>query len=84
MIHVVGKNSPGDNCGGHIDHVVFNCSDYSGVRARLDACGATQKEKTQPKVNVHQIFVETPEGVRLWLIFNYQKYLKDTDQKAAT
>ena len=84
VIHVVGKGSPGDTGGGRIDHVAFNCSDYPGVKARLDACGATQKEQTQPKIGVHQIFVEIPEGVWLELIFNYEQYLTDTDQKAAT
>ena len=84
VIHVVGKESPGDTGGGRIDHVAFNCSDYPGVKARLDACGATQKEQTQPNVGVHQIFVEIPEGVWLELIFNYEQYLTDTDQKAAT
>ena len=62
VIHMVGKDSPGDTGGGHIDHMALNCSDYSGVKAHLYACGATQKEKTQPKFGVHQIFVETPEG----------------------
>ena len=62
VIHMVGKDSPGDTGGGHIDHVAVNRSDYLGMKAHLDACGATQKEKTQPKFGVHQIFVETPEG----------------------
>ena len=38
VIHVVGKDSPGDTGGGHIKHVAINCS---GVKARLDACSAT-------------------------------------------
>ena len=46
VIHVVGKDSPGDTGGGPIDHVAFNFSDYSGVKARLGACCATHKEKT--------------------------------------
>ena len=65
VIHMVGKDSPGDTGGGHIDHVTVDRSDYLGMKAHLDACGATQKEKTQPKFGVHQIFVETPEGVQL-------------------
>ena len=65
VIHMVGKDSPGDTGGGHIDHVAVNRSDYLGMKAHLDACGATQKEKTQPKFGAHQIFVETPEGVQL-------------------
>ena len=62
VIHMVGKDSPGDTGGGHIDHMALNCSDYSGVKAHLYACGATQKKKTRPKFGVHQIFVETSEG----------------------
>ena len=84
VIRVVGKDSPGDTGVGRIDHVALNCSNYPGVKTRLDSCGAAQKEQTKTKVSVHQIFVVIPEGVWLELIFNYEQYLTDTDQKAAT
>ena len=84
MIHLVDKDSPGKTGGCPIDPVAFNCSDYSLVKARLNAYGATQKEQTRPRVGVRKIFVRTPKGVWLELIFNYEQYLKDTDPKAAT
>ena len=84
MIYVVGKDPPGDTGDGRIDHVAFYCPDYSGVKAGLNACGAIHKKKTHPKVGAHQVFVETPEGMWLELILNYERDLKDTDQNSAT
>ena len=81
VIHLVGKSSPGLNGGGRVDHIAFNCSDYPALRARLDKVGANLTEQSQPKIDVHQIFVETPEGVWLELVFNYQEYLNDIDEQ---
>ncbi len=81
VIHLVGKSSPGLNGGGRVDHIAFNCSDYRALKARLDKVGANLKEQSQPEIGVHQIFVETPEGVWLELVFNYQEYLHDIDEQ---
>jgi len=76
VVHIVERDTPGAHGCGRIDHVAFNCTDYLAVKARLDACGATQKEQTLPEVGVHQIFVESPEGVWLELIFDINAYRK--------
>jgi len=81
VIHLVDKGPVGANGGGRVDHIAFNCSDYPAMKARLDKVGANITEQSQPEINVHQIFVETPEGVWLELVFNYQKYLNDIDKK---
>ncbi len=79
-VHIVGRDAPDGHGSARIDHVAFNCTDYPGVKARLDAFGAKQKEQTQPAVGVHQIFVETPEGVWLELVFQIDDYRKSVGE----
>lgn len=74
VVHVVGRDAPEAAGCGRVDHLAFNCSDYAGVKARIDAYGANQKEQTLDQVGVHQIFVESPEGVWLELIFPIEEY----------
>ncbi len=74
VVHVVHSDNPGDTGSGRIDHAAFNCTDYAAVKSRLDGCDVTVREQTQPEIAVHQIFVESPEGVWLELVFDIDDY----------
>lgn len=69
VVHIVGRDAQGAEGCGRIDHIAFSCSDYATVKARVDASGANQMEQTLDDVGVHQIFVESPEGVWIELVF---------------
>ena len=74
VVHIVHSDKPGEHGCGRVDHVAFNCSDYTAVKSRLDECGVNQKEQTQPSIGVHQIFAESPEGVWVELVFDIEEY----------
>ena len=82
-LHIVEREPRADSGTGRIDHVAFNCSDYPDVKARLEAHGATIEEQTLPDVGVHQIFVESLEGVWLELVFDYAEYRASIGDAAA-
>ncbi len=69
VVHIVGRDAAGAEGCGRIDHIAFQCSDYAGFKAKLDWLGVPQKEQTLPDAGVHQIFVESPEGVWIELVF---------------
>ena len=55
--------------GGAVDHLAFVASNLETVRARIDAAGVAFRERTVPSLNLHQIFVEDPNGVTIELNF---------------
>ena len=54
---------------GQIDHAVFNCSDYPGIKNKLDAHDVNQTEQTLEPAGVRRNFVEIQKGAWLELIF---------------
>lgn len=82
MVHLVGYD-PADTEGlksylgdkplgdgtGTIDHVAFVATDLPGLKARLDQAGVGYRERTVPTLDLHQLFVEDPNGVTLELNF---------------
>lgn len=84
VVHVVGidPDDPsgliaylGDKAGdisdgtGMIDHVAFVAQDVPAMRERFQAHGAAFRERTVPSLNLHQIFLEDPNGVTIELNF---------------
>lgn len=74
-IHVVDRSRPEIRGTGRIDHFGFEASDYAGTKARLDAYGVNLMEQNLPAIGLHQIFVESPEGVWVELNFKLDDYL---------
>jgi catechol 2,3-dioxygenase-like lactoylglutathione lyase family enzyme len=83
MVHLVGYD-PNDAAGlkqylgdkpladggtGTIDHVAFVARDLPALKARLDGAGCAYRERTVPSLDLHQLFVEDPNGVTLELNF---------------
>jgi catechol 2,3-dioxygenase-like lactoylglutathione lyase family enzyme len=55
--------------GGTIHHVALNCTDYEGMRARLDRHGIQISENLVPQVRLRQLFCHDPNGIMLELNF---------------
>ncbi len=54
---------------GAIDHVAFVGSDLGGMRERFQAAQVPFRERTVPTLNLHQVFLEDPNGVTIELNF---------------
>jgi catechol 2,3-dioxygenase-like lactoylglutathione lyase family enzyme len=74
VIHIVDRSRPEVSGTGRIDHFGFDASDYAGLKARIEAYGARTMEQTLPAIGLHQIFVESPEGVWIELNFSFEDY----------
>jgi catechol 2,3-dioxygenase-like lactoylglutathione lyase family enzyme len=55
--------------GGVVHHVALSCTDYQGVRARLQALDLAFVESDYPQIGLRQIFVSEPDGVLFELNF---------------
>ena len=64
----LGDKPLGDGTGS-IDHVAFVANDLPALKARLDKARIGYRERTVPTLNLHQLFVEDPNGVTLELNF---------------
>jgi catechol 2,3-dioxygenase-like lactoylglutathione lyase family enzyme len=60
------NDAPGS---GRLDHVAFKATDFEEMRDRLQAAGATFREKIVPGDRLRQLFVPDPEGVLVELNF---------------
>ena len=74
VVHVVGVESTGapgpeDNATGRLDHVAFMASDIEAMRERFRASGVTFQERVVPTLNLEQLFVRDPNGIKIELNF---------------
>jgi catechol 2,3-dioxygenase-like lactoylglutathione lyase family enzyme len=83
VVHVVGvdKNNmkglldylgdkpiDADNTGS-IDHIAFVATDLPGTCEKLNGQGVPFRERSLPSFNLHQVFLEDPNGVTIELNF---------------
>ncbi len=54
---------------GAIDHIAFASSDLGAMRERFQAAKVPFRERTVPTLNLHQVFLEDPNGVTIELNF---------------
>lgn len=54
---------------GAIHHIAFECGDYDGMVALLDARGATYETRDFPSIGLRQVFTADPGHVMLELNF---------------
>ena len=54
---------------GPIDHVAFVGSDLGAMRERFQSARVPFRERTVPTLNLHQVFLEDPNGVTIELNF---------------
>lgn len=56
-----------------IDHAGFRLNDYEAHRARLDALGIQYSRMDLPDLGERRLFVRTPGGILLELVFREEK-----------
>ena len=54
---------------GTLDHVAFTASELDALRGRLARHAVPFRERTVPDLNLHQVFLEDPNGVTIELNF---------------
>ena len=50
---------------GVVDHVAFNAGDYDEITARLERHGVDAVKNTVPEIDMRQLFIDDPNGVRI-------------------
>ena len=73
LVHVVGVEPAGvaraDDGTGRLDHVAFMGSDVKTMRERFRASGVPFQERIVPTLNLEQLFVRDPNGIKVELNF---------------
>jgi catechol 2,3-dioxygenase-like lactoylglutathione lyase family enzyme len=70
LVDYLGEKAPGSLSGsGAVDHLAFLATDLRGMRATLERAALAYRERTVPKIGLHQVFVEDPSGVTIELNF---------------
>jgi catechol 2,3-dioxygenase-like lactoylglutathione lyase family enzyme len=54
---------------GSIDHVAFDVSDFDGLTSKLTAAGISYRAVQLPAVNLRQVLVNDPNGIKVELNF---------------
>ncbi|MFO1350026.1 MAG: VOC family protein [Gammaproteobacteria bacterium] len=67
---IMGKRSAFSDSGtGSVDHVAFRASDLKTFRSRLKRLKVPINERDIPDIDLHQVFLEDPNGVTIELNF---------------
>ncbi len=69
IVHLVLRDEPGTGPTGAIHHVALKANDLPGTRERIDAMGLDYRETRVPDLDVTQLFLVDPNGVRIELNF---------------
>jgi catechol 2,3-dioxygenase-like lactoylglutathione lyase family enzyme len=70
LLELVGRDLRNMNGSGLIDHVAFAATDFEESCSRLDTLGLQYRRNEVPAINLRQIFVDDPNGVRIELNFH--------------
>ncbi|MCE9650313.1 MAG: VOC family protein [Parvibaculum sp.] len=62
MESYLGARSPGGQ-GGALDHIAFAATGWAETRARLQRFQIDWRERTVPALNLHQVFLQDPNGI---------------------
>jgi len=70
IVHLIpGRGGSVDRVGETIDHVAFRLADHDGMRQKLDALGVGYSRMELPELGERRLFVQTPSGILLELVF---------------
>lgn len=71
IVHLIGApREPGDGNTQPFDHFALKAENLKAMRETLKAAGLALREQSPPATNMHQIFVDDPDGVTVELNFN--------------
>lgn len=70
IVHLIpGLQGPVDRSGESIDHIAFRLTDHAGTLAKLDRLGIAYSRTELPELGEQRLFVRTPAGILLELVF---------------
>jgi catechol 2,3-dioxygenase-like lactoylglutathione lyase family enzyme len=70
IVHLIpARSSRADRSGETIDHAGFRLEGYAKHRDKLDALGIHYSTMDLPELNERRLFVRTPTGILLELVF---------------
>ncbi len=52
-----------------VDHISFRCTGYGDIKERLEKHSVEYEERVVPKFGLTQLFIQTPDGLKLELTF---------------
>ena len=61
------RDGSADNATGSIDHIAFEATGLKAMIARLEQRGVAAHHRKVPDLDLHQVFVHDPNGVRIEL-----------------
>jgi catechol 2,3-dioxygenase-like lactoylglutathione lyase family enzyme len=72
VLHLIERTVVADGTG-RVDHVAFRCTGYGELKRRLEAAGVEYDERIVPKFNLTQLFLQSPDGLKLELTFSEEE-----------
>jgi len=69
VVHLIGDKAPGGGGAGAIDHVAFRAGGLDDFLRRLDDRGVPYSERDVPGGNIHQVFLNDPNGISVEICF---------------
>lgn len=70
VVHLIpGGGGPVDRSGETIDHIGFRLTDYDGILRKVGKLAIPHSLMNLPEIRERRIFVETPTGILLELVF---------------
>jgi len=73
-VHLIpGRAGPVDRTGEAIDHVAFRLTDHDAFRRKLDALGIPYSRMELPELGERRLFIQTPTGILLEVVFREKK-----------
>lgn len=70
VVHLAGSNAAEaqePRPTGQLDHVAFHATGLSDMLAKLDRLGCAYEQRTVPLLDLHQVFLTDPNGVKIEL-----------------
>ncbi|CAN7625818.1 glyoxalase [Phyllobacterium sp. LjRoot231] len=70
IVHLIpGDGGPVDGTGEAIDHIAFRLADYDAMLRKLDDLRIVYSRMNLPELGERRLFIRTPAGVLLELVF---------------
>ena len=84
VVHLVpGSGGTVDRTGETIDHVAYQLTDHDGLRRKLDDLSIPYSRMELPELGERRLFVQTPTGILLELVFREGLTTKGESDRAA-
>jgi len=83
IVHLIpAHGGPVDRTGETIDHVAFRLADHDGMQRKLDDLGIAYSRMELPELGERRLFIRTPTGILLELLFRDDKTVAPSNRKS--